>query len=582
MRRLIICVTVLFFALAGSAYASGFGVQSFEAAATNRPTPEQQANHEPGSPDVQAGSHPYALTTNFVMNESERRASGIFVAAGGGVKDVRFELPPGFVGNPNAVPKCPYRDFLTKTAVESGTACPDNTAVGEATVGFGEPRGYNSKKLHRVVDDALYYTNPVYNVEPPGGVPAELGIMVAKAHPVLLDASVRTGGDYGITVTSPNITQTVVAVSTKVTVWGVPADPSHDRLRGNCHGEAVSEAATEEPPNDEESLREGEEEGKYGKGRAEHPEAPASCPANIPVQPFLTNPTSCGESRAVKMSVDDWNEPGNFATGEHVISKSVSLPELSGCEHLDFSPTITVQPDGSAGSTPTGLNVDLHVPQESTSNPVGLGEADIRTTTVALPAGTSISPSAADGLQACTGNPSDPPGTPDNEIGFEGSREYNPLSAPGSQTLTFSPKLPQPLEPGVNFCPDASKIANVHIKTPLLEGEVAGSIYLAAPQNFKFAGAPQENPFRSLLAVYLVASEPATGVLVKLPGRITLCESQGQTVDGKLPSGGSDHHRVRTHAAAPVQRREARILRHRPCSACHPRVVRDVYHDVVP
>ena len=134
-------------------------------------------------------------------------------------------------------------------------------------------------------------------------------------------------------------------------------------------------------------------------------------------------------------------------------------------------------------------------------NPAGLGEADIKTTTVALPAGTVISPSAADGLQACT----------IAEIGFE------KVNADGTDEFT----------PGKASCPDASKIANVHIKTPLLEGEVTGSIYLAAPQNFKFAGAPRENPFDSLLAVYLVAEEK-TGVLVKLPGEVTLCKGAGE------------------------------------------------------
>ena len=39
--------------------------------------------------------------------------------------------------------------------------------------------------------------------------------MVAKAHPVLLDASVRTGGDYGVTVSSPNITEGLAPMTVK-------------------------------------------------------------------------------------------------------------------------------------------------------------------------------------------------------------------------------------------------------------------------------------------------------------------------------------------------------------------------------
>ena len=60
--------------------------------------------------------------------------------------------------------------------------------------------------------------------------------MVAKAHPVLLDASVRTGGDYGMTVTSPNITQGLVAMSCEGDGVGCAGGIGHDRIRGKCLG----------------------------------------------------------------------------------------------------------------------------------------------------------------------------------------------------------------------------------------------------------------------------------------------------------------------------------------------------------
>ena len=130
------------------------------------------------------------------------------------------------------------RDFLTEE-------CPNDTAVGEETLGIGEVPGYESEKLHRVVEEIQYVTDPVYNVVPPGGVAQELGFMVLR-HPVLLDAAVRTGGDYGITTISPNISEALVIMSTKVTVWGVPGDPSHDRLRGKCLREGESFRKREE------------------------------------------------------------------------------------------------------------------------------------------------------------------------------------------------------------------------------------------------------------------------------------------------------------------------------------------------
>ncbi len=99
----------------------GFGLQSFEVVAVNRD----------GSADVQAGSHPYALVTSFALNESAFDAQEEKFLASEGLKDVQVQLPPGFVGNPTAVPRCGYPAFIT-------SSCPDDAAVGEATLGLAE------------------------------------------------------------------------------------------------------------------------------------------------------------------------------------------------------------------------------------------------------------------------------------------------------------------------------------------------------------------------------------------------------------------------------------------------------------
>jgi hypothetical protein len=424
-----------------------------------------------GLADVQAGSHPFSVTAGFVLHKFpfDEETLKQLPLGQGALKEVVTRLPPGFVGDPDATPKCSYAEFIDEGR------CPPDTAVGVDTVyihNLAAEAGSESE-----IESAQ---SSVYNMEPSPGEPAEFAFMIRKTAAAFLNASVRTGEDYGITVTAPGISEAASVYAAKVTLWGVPAEASHDRLRGQVNNggcikehEAFGEAGLAGSEFDEETP------GLY--------ESSGECSVNVPVQPFLTNPTSCGVPRKGSFTVSSWQEPGFVIAPS---TEPIELPVLSGCEKLDFSPTISVTPDGGAGSTPTGLNVDLHVPQESTINPVGLGEADVRDISVALPAGVQVSPSASDGLQVCSLA----------QIGLE--------------------------SPGKPSCPDASKVAVARIKTPLLEQELEGAVYLAAPQNF--LGGPLENPFASLFAVYLVAEDPVAGVLVKLAGKVTLNETTGQ------------------------------------------------------
>ena len=386
-RAIFVALLVLLVFAAAPAMAE-FGLQRFAIGAQN---PD-------GTPDVQAGSHPYSLTTTFVLNlppcPNEK------CAPQGNLKDARVELPPGFVGNPNATPRCTYQEFIKKETELGTQNCSRETIVGVATI-------YDNSLLHQAEgpNELTPLTEAVYNLVPPPGVAAEFGFVVYGVAPVLLQTGVRTGGDYGLTTTASDVNQSIRLLASKVSIWGVPADPAHDRLRGaGCLREGFGTNEALETVG--RGLREDEDklEGPigpytYGAGVVvEEQRNDAGCPTQAPRIPLLTNPTSCGVPRTATFSVDSWEEPGNFSGSR---TKTASLPPLTGCEKLDFSPTVTVKPDGEAGSTPTGLNVGLHVPQETTENPVGLAEADVRNTTIVLPAGVQLSPSAADGLQAC-------------------------------------------------------------------------------------------------------------------------------------------------------------------------------------
>ncbi len=436
-----------------------FGLRRFAIAATN----------QSGTPDVQAGSHPYAFTTSFILNtpkpievEPNPGQKEPWLVPEGELKNVTAELPPGFAGNPDATSKCGYEAFLREK-------CSNEAAIGVATIYETEPNAEGGN-LNQLAE----WPSPVYNLVPTTGVAAQFGFIVGGLVPVFLDASVRTGGDYGLTISSPDTNQTIPLAAAKVTIWGVPGDPRHNALRGSCL--RLIEKGYRGGLGEDEI----EEEGPSGPFESEHPlESRGECPSQGPEVPLLTNPTSCGVSRTATFSVDSWEEP------EVIDSKTASMPALVGCEKLDFSPTIKVTPDGTGGSTPTGLNVDVHVPQESTENPVGLAEADVKNTTVALPEGVQISPAAAGGLLACS----------PSQIGLHTGE------APS--------------------CPEASKVGTVEVNTPSLPDPLKGYVYLAT-QN--------ENPFGSLIAIYVYAEDPVAGVLVKVAGQVSLDPVTGQLV----------------------------------------------------
>jgi hypothetical protein len=477
------------------------------------------ANNENGTKDVQAGSHPYSLTTTFSLDPMQ-----------GDLKNTTVELPPGFIGDPDATPKCAYQEFIAQERPPA-PSCPNDTAVGIATLYLTEMRTNET--------ETTPYTIPVYNLVPPKGVAAEFGFVAANLVPVLLTTSVRTGSDYGLTTTVSNVNQSALVIASKVTIWGVPANPQHNAIRGKCQREiggsnrpvyGIGTGLNGEEAERETPIHSESEPGYSGEidgGLPEPEPGTDGCPTQGPEVPLLTNPTSCGVPRTATLTVESWEERRSH-------SASFAMPEITGCEDLGFHPTVSVASEKSSGSTPSGVGVDVNVPQGALENPDGLPQADVKDTTVTFPAGVQVNPSSADGLQACS----------EAQIGYTGSKELDPVGEPGVQTPQFTPYLPGSaaaqtavadgrasasegsLQPGVNFCPEASKIANVRIKTPLLDGELEGGMYLASPQNFE--GLPEENPFSSLIALYLVAEEPKAGVVVKLPGRVSLNEATGQ------------------------------------------------------
>jgi hypothetical protein len=208
---------------------------------------------------------------------------------------------------------------------------------------------------------------------------------------------------------------------------------------------------------------------------------PGAGPIVVPEQKtvLISNPTYC-DSGPLPTTI--WARSWKWLTWatETVFSE----PAPSGCDKLEFGGvkapvSLTMQPDKHEAVAPVGLFSHLTLPYNE--DPNGLARPTLRETKVELPVGVTLNAAAAGGLQACT----------EEQIGIHS------------------------LEPA--RCPDASKIASVQVKTPVLSEPLGGAIYLAEQER---------NPFGSTMAIYL--SVAGQGVQAKIPGLVERDAQTGQ------------------------------------------------------
>jgi hypothetical protein len=403
---------------------------------------------ESGEPATQAGSHPSTASTEFLLEH-------VFNPDAGGIgslvstedlKDAFAELPPGLVGNPQAVATCSQAQFAFN-------ACPVASQVGVFTLRSSISPNLNISQWK------------LYNLKPPQGTTALLGFYVNTVA-VTISAGVRSGEDYGITAIGANAQQSLNVIGAGVEVWGVPADPSHDALRGNCLG------------------------GSNGIPTGQ------LCPSPDVADPkaFFTLPTSCTGPVRTDLLTVGWE--GGTDSASFLSHDNEEPPNPiggTGCDQLPFEPSLKARPTTDVADSPTGLDVDLHIPQDQIDDPDELTSAHLKDTTVTLPEGLVLNPAGANGLDGCS----------PSEVGL-------------TSDIGESPAI---YTPGPANCPDASKVGNVEVTTPVLDHPVKGAVFLADPF---------ENPFDSLLAIYIAIDDPESGVVVKIAGEAKLDPETGQ------------------------------------------------------
>ena len=387
------------------------------------------------TPEREAGAHPDLLTvpfdftsvdipTHFLGYDTKQESSSI--------RNLHVDAPPGFIGNPSAVGECTQAAFVLGF-------CPPSSQVGRIEVQTHPPIS-NSGDYHT-------FNRPVYNLTHPRGAVTDLAFVVS-GNPIHIKASLDPANHYAITTDVPDINEILPPFDQKLTLWGVPADHSHD-----------SERCRQAPPPTSTPTK----------------SAPPTRATALP-RPAL----------AVRRRQHLAPAPLRLLAGHRASSAPTSTTpcraKWTDCDRPRFEPDVEIEPTGKQANTPTGLDVHIKIAQNENPN------------ALATP------PVQADHGDVARGD------------------ELQPVVC----------RRPEELHPGPDAArqqrgsavPDASRIGEVELSTPLLPKRLEGSMYLAAQR---------DNPFNSIFALLLVLHDTEErGVLVKIPGRIDVDPTTGQ------------------------------------------------------
>lgn len=282
---------------------------------------------------------------------------------------------------------------------------------------------------------------PIYNVVPEVGFPAEFVFFVEGINrPAFMYASVRAGPDYGLHLSIPNIPPAAEAANVVASFFGDP-----------------------------QTLDGGE---------------------NSPMA-FFTNSSDCsGGPPITRIEADTWEKP------EYWVKAEAQGSQVTDCGPLQFEPALKVTPHTTLSDEPTGYDVDVEVPQSQSTGLEGLATPNLKSATVTLPQGVSISPGAGDGLAGCP--------------------------AGGQEGINLTSNA-------AGHCPLASQIGTAEAHTPLLADPLKGHVYVAFPG----CGGENQSPCTNadttngtLFSAYLELE--GAGVVIKQHGTLSANPATGQ------------------------------------------------------
>jgi hypothetical protein len=405
-----------------------FGVREFSSALLD----------STGADVSQAASHSAGFTASFAFPSAfSVRAPGTAEELPFPVQEVNqiaMDLPPGVIGDALAAPTC--SESAAADLVHDPEACPGSTVIG------------NLDLFEKSSTESEVFS--IYNVTPERGFPAEFAVYDPdfQRSEFLFASLVGSGADSHVRVISgPQAAGGVVVVNNGVSLT----------FFGDPH------------------VMDGT------------PLAP---------QAFFTAPSDCqAPGFTSTIYVDSWQDPGRLEPdGQPDLSDpnwkraQSTMPPVTGCEALQFHPSLSVAPTATGPDEPTGINAALTVPQNE--DPNGLATPPLKDASVTLPEGLVVSPSSATGLEGCT------PAQIDLESPVPGT------------------------------CPLGSEIGEVTVHTPLLEEPLKGPVFVGTPECDPCTA--QDAKDGRMIHAYIQVTSERYGTTVKIPGNVFLDPATGR------------------------------------------------------
>ncbi len=428
-----------------------------------------EVGNEDGTASLQAGAHPWQVTTSLevpLVELSEPQGNSIFGPVENW-KSAAVELPLGFIGDPQARAKC------TEVELESNE-CPVASSVGSIEVG-AEVSTDEFSYSHTVPTSALY------NMVPEGGYPAEFGAVVDFDVLDLYASVVHSAQGYRLRVAAPGLPGGGVgAFGAVLTFYGEPA-----RVEGEEPGGA-----------------------------------------------FLTSPTHCStEPEKARAEVESWGHLGQKVASEATVypqladcnhlQSQFSPTVVMGPSETGSGP----QQEGTSQiDTPSAYSFDLKSPQKEGFEE--LATPELKNVTVALPEGVSVSPSAGYGLVGChLEGPQgiNISGLDSEEVGADGLERPAKGKCPEASTLgtvdVFTPDLPTRCGgEGQAACKEPDEAAPLQGHVYLAQPECGGSGQPACSDAYAEGKGGTSGEGR-LFGLYIEVE--GSGVIVKLPGTVS-------------------------------------------------------------